>query len=139
MPVAVELNGLLPGRGPGRGLPWRGDDGAAVPPDELPCVRAAGAETGPGRGDGGRAAGFGAAAGPGSSVSGRPCGNGTGGGAGALEVPASAAAGSAAGVAAGAAGWAGLAAVSWRGTAAAGLAAAAVAVAAALARPLDLA
>ena len=24
MPVAVELNGLLPGRGPGRGAPWRG-------------------------------------------------------------------------------------------------------------------
>ena len=30
MPVAVELNGLLPGRGPGRGAPGRGPGAAGL-------------------------------------------------------------------------------------------------------------
>ncbi len=72
MPVAVELNGLLPGRGPGRGAPWRGAAGAPVP--------AAGAAAGPGRGPDGLTAGRGAAAAAGAAVSGCAFGNGTGGG-----------------------------------------------------------
>jgi hypothetical protein len=36
MPVAVELNGLLPGRGPGRGPPGRGAAGRAAPGPEVP-------------------------------------------------------------------------------------------------------
>ena len=32
MPVAVELNGLLPGRGPGRGPRWPGAPGLGAPP-----------------------------------------------------------------------------------------------------------
>jgi hypothetical protein len=77
IPVAVELNGLLPGRGPGRGGPGVPAAGRGAP--------------GPGRG----AAGLGAAGAPGDGVAsvpapgavpsaaagaaGWPCGNGTGG------------------------------------------------------------
>ncbi len=80
IPVAVELNGLLPGRGPGRGGPGvpAGARDGEPPGREAP---------GPGRG----AAGLGVlgALGPAPSAaaavpcaagaSGRPCGNGTGG------------------------------------------------------------
>jgi hypothetical protein len=86
MPVAVELNGLLPGRGPGRG-------GPGVPagprPGEPPGLGA----PGPGRGAGGRGtprspvadppaaglAGAGAGLVAAAGASGWACGNGTGG------------------------------------------------------------
>ena len=113
MPVAVELNGLLPGRGPGRGPPWREAGCAPEPPaDGLPGVLAAvGAAAGPGRGPDGRAAGCVAAAAAGSVTSGCACGNGTGGRAAWPDLPVSAAgrsvAGSAGALGAGAAGAAG--------------------------------
>jgi hypothetical protein len=47
MPVAVELNGLLPGRGPGRGPPGRGPPGVGgrgVPGREAPEAWGRGAE-----------------------------------------------------------------------------------------------
>jgi hypothetical protein len=90
MPVAVELNGLLPGRGPGRGGPGVPDAGrAGAPPGR-------GVPPGPDRG----AAGLGPGVPPpgalvpdpgalvpaglvpeaaAAGASGRPCGNGTGG------------------------------------------------------------
>ncbi len=139
MPVAVELNGLFPGRGPGRGAPWRGAAGAPVPAAGLPGVLAAGAAAGPGRG----AAGRDAAAAAGSAVSGCACGNGTGGGVAGPERPVSAGACSVAGsggalVAAGAAGVTGPGAGSSRRAAglAGSAAAGAGAVAVAGARPL---
>ena len=138
MPVAVELNGLLPGRGPGRGAPWRGAACAPVPAAGLPGVLAAGAAAGPGRGPDGLVAGTGAAAAAGAAVSGCACGNGTGGGVAGPERPVSAVARSVAGsagalVAAGAAGATGPGAGSSRraaglaGSAAAGAGAVAVA------------
>jgi len=39
MPVAVELNGLLPGLGPGRGAPWRGPGAPCL---GAPCLGAPG-------------------------------------------------------------------------------------------------
>jgi hypothetical protein len=36
MPVAVELNGLLPGLGPGRGAPERGAPGRGAPGRDAP-------------------------------------------------------------------------------------------------------
>src|SRR5260370_29164309 len=71
MPVDVELNGLLPGRGPGLGAPCLGP-GVAPPP---PCGVGL---AGPGVGTGlawlapGRPAGPGTARGPGSLVWPRP-------------------------------------------------------------------
>ena len=49
MPVAVELNGLLPGRGPGRGPPGRGPDppGLGAPGLGAPDPKAAGWQAGP--------------------------------------------------------------------------------------------
>ena len=84
MPVAVELNGLFPGRGPGRGGPGTPEAGRPPP--------GRGAPPGPGRGVAGlgalrvlasrpsAAAGLPApGAGPLAGVSGCGCGNGTGG------------------------------------------------------------
>jgi hypothetical protein len=85
MPVAVELNGLLPGRGPGRGGPGTPAGGRGVPPG-------LGAPE-PGRGAGGRGALRGAVPEPSAAgrcaagavslaaagASGWACGNGTGG------------------------------------------------------------
>jgi len=53
MPLAVELNGLLPGRGPGRGPPR---DPGRCPAAGLPGRGAAGGLPGAGRGAAGRAA-----------------------------------------------------------------------------------
>ena len=104
MPVAVELNGLLPGRGPGRGGPGTPAGGRGAPP-------ALGAP-GPGRGAPGRGALRGAVAEPSAAgrcaagavslaaagASGSACGNGTGGLPGDPSAPPSAAGAVAAGL-----------------------------------------
>jgi hypothetical protein len=121
IPVAVELNGLLPGRGPGRGGPGTPVAGRpAEPPGR-------GEPPGAGRGAAGRGAprvpvsrssptaGLPAPA-PLAGASGCACGNGTGGLAGAGAWPASASAGGAA-----AAGASGAAAAGASGVAAAGV------------------
>jgi hypothetical protein len=93
IPVAVELNGLLPGRGrPGRGGPGVPEGGRADEPPGLGVL--AGDAPGPGRGPADRGAPgvpvpgalapgvlVSAAGGPAAAAgaSGRPCGNGTGG------------------------------------------------------------
>jgi hypothetical protein len=116
MPVAVELKGLLPGRGPGRGGPGTPADGRGAPPGL--------GAPGPGRGESGLGAlrgdvsvppavgccALGAvslAAAAGASAWG--CGNGTGGLAGDSSAPRSVAGAVAAGLAGSAAAGAGLA------------------------------
>ena len=113
MPVAVELNGLLPGRGPGRGGPGTPAAGRGAPPGL--------GAPGPGRGAAGLGSLRGAA--PESSAAGRcalgavslaaagasacGCGNGTGGLPGDPSVPCSTAGAVAAGLAGSAAAGAG--------------------------------
>jgi hypothetical protein len=115
MPVAVELNGLLPGRGPGRGGPGTPADGRGAPPGL--------GAPGPGRGAFGRealcgavpepsAAGcctLGAASLAAAGASACGCGNGTGGLPGDPSASRSAAGAVAAGLAGSAAAGAGLA------------------------------
>jgi hypothetical protein len=115
MPVAVELNGLLPGRGPGRGGPGTPEDGRAAPPG----LGAAG----PGRGAFGLGAPDGAVPEPSAAgcctlgavslaaagASAWGCGNGTGGLPGDPSASRSAAGAVAAGLAGSAAAGAGLA------------------------------
>jgi hypothetical protein len=104
MPVAVELNGLLPGRGPGRGGPGTPPDGRDVPPG----LGAAGADV-LGRGPVRAAAAEPSAAGccaagavslAAAGASGWACGNGTGALPGDSSAPRSAAGPVAAGAAA---------------------------------------
>ena len=114
MPVAVELNGLLPGRGPGRGGPGTPADGRGAPPGL--------GAPGPGRGASGLGALSGAAPEPSAAgcstlgavslaaagASAWGCENGTGGLPGDPSAPRSAADAVAAGLAGSAAAGAGL-------------------------------
>jgi hypothetical protein len=108
MPVAVELNGLLPGRGPGRGGPGTPADGRGAPPGR--------GAPGPGRGALGLGApcaappepsAAGAVSPAAAGASGWGCGNGTGGLPGDPSAPRSAAGAVAAGLAGSAAAGAG--------------------------------
>src|SRR5580693_804404 len=130
MPVAVELNGLLPGRGPGRGGPGTPADGRGAPPGlgapEPGAPEPGALEPGalePGRGAFGRGALRGAVPEPSAAgcctlgavslaaagASAWGCGNGTGGLPGDPSAPRSAAGAVAAGLAGSAAAGAGLA------------------------------
>src|SRR5580698_9772181 len=125
MPVAVELNGLFPGRGPGRGGPGTPADGRGAPPG-LGAPEPGAPEPGapePGRGAFGLGAPCGAVPEPSAAgccalgavslaaagASAWGCGNGTGGLPGDPSAPRSAAGAVAAGLAGSAAAGAGLA------------------------------